>query len=89
MILCSIHCDILCHLPSSFVCKKEGATTDEINRLPKYKFRKIGDVDNVDGEIQESVRGKMTECNTDTPIERVLSQEDAVSYNLWLYDFFL
>ncbi|KAG6663433.1 E3 ubiquitin-protein ligase At1g63170-like [Carya illinoinensis] len=59
------------------VTDQEGATTDEIDRLPKYKFRKIGDVDKVDGEIQESFRGKMTECNTDTPIERVLSQEDA------------
>lgn len=27
----------------------------------------------------------MTECDTDTPTERVLSQEDAVSSNLWLY----
>lgn len=27
----------------------------------------------------------MTECDTDTPTERVLSQEDAVSPNLWLY----
>lgn len=25
----------------------------------------------------------MIECDTDTPIERVLSQEDAVSYTLW------
>ena len=25
----------------------------------------------------------MIECDTETPIERVLSQEDAVSYNLW------
>ena len=25
----------------------------------------------------------MIECDTDTPIERVLSQEDAVSYSLW------
>jgi hypothetical protein len=57
-------------------------TEEEIDRLPKYKFRKIGDVEKVDGETQESFGGMMTECDTDTPTERVLSQEDAVSSNL-------
>lgn len=55
--------------------------------MPKFKFQKIGDVEKVNGETQESFRGMMTECDTDTPIERALSQEDAVSYNLWLNIF--
>ena len=55
--------------------------------MPKYKFRKISDFEKVNGEIQESFGGMMTECDTDTPIERVLSREDAVSYNLrFMYD---
>ncbi|TQD79410.1 hypothetical protein C1H46_035017 [Malus baccata] len=53
-------------------------TKEEIDRLPKYKFRKIPDFDKVNGEIQESFGGVMTECDTTTPTQRVLSPEDAV-----------
>lgn len=60
-------------------CEQEGATKEEIDHLPKYKFRKISDFGKVNGEIQESFGGMMTECDTDTPTEHVLSQEDAVS----------
>ncbi|KAM1103335.1 hypothetical protein ACFX13_012108 [Malus domestica] len=52
-------------------------TREEIDRLPKYKFRKIPDFDKVNGEIQESFGGVMTECDTTTPTEHVLSLEDA------------
>lgn len=89
----SVHCYtpcfhgyLICGIISFYVYKKEGATKEEIDRLPKYKFQRTSDVEKVDGEIQESYGGIMTECDTDTPIERVLSQEDAVSYNIWLYD---
>ncbi|KAB2601297.1 E3 ubiquitin-protein ligase [Pyrus ussuriensis x Pyrus communis] len=59
------------------VTDQEGATKEEIDRLPKYKFRKIPDFDKVNGEIQESFGGVMTECDTTTPTENVLSPEDA------------
>ena len=51
--------------------------------MPKYKFRRVGDFEKVNGEIQESHEGIMTECNTDTPTERILSHEDAVSTLYW------
>lgn len=48
--------------------------------MPKFKYRKISDVEKVNGELQESIGGIMTECDTDRPNERVLPQEDAVSF---------
>lgn len=59
------------------VADPEGATKEDVDRLPKYKFRRIGDFEKVNGEIQESFGGIMTECDTDTPTERVLPLEDA------------
>lgn len=65
---------------SHFISEQEGATKEEIDHLPKYKFRTISDFEKVNGEIQESFGGIMTECDTSTPTEHVLSQEDAVSF---------
>lgn len=65
---------------SCFICDQEGATKEEIDHLPKYKFRKISDFEKVNGEIQDSFGGIMTECDTDAPTEHALSQEDAVSF---------
>ncbi|XP_062155902.1 E3 ubiquitin-protein ligase At4g11680 [Alnus glutinosa] len=81
-VACLVGIAVCCCLPCIItilyvVTDQEGATEEEIDRLPKYKFRKIGDVEKVDGETQESFGGMMTECDTDTPTERVLSQEDA------------
>ena len=59
---------------------QEGATKEDIDRLPKFKFQRTPDVEKVNGEIQESFGGVMIECNSDPPAERVLSQEDAVSF---------
>ena len=59
--------------------KQEGATSEEIDRLPKFKFRREACTEKTDGEIHESCGGVMTECNTDTPSERALTREDAVS----------
>ncbi|GFP93037.1 E3 ubiquitin-protein ligase at1g12760 [Phtheirospermum japonicum] len=55
----------------------EGATKEDIERLPRFKFRKIGDFEKENGEIQESFGGIMTECDTDLPTEHVLPLEDA------------
>ena len=57
---------------------QEGATKEDIERLPKYKFRRFGDSEKQNGEIQESFGGIMTECDTSTPVEHVLPLEDAV-----------
>lgn len=37
-------------------------------------------MEKVNGEVQESFGGIMTECNADRPADRVLSQEEAVSF---------
>lgn len=81
-VACLVGIAVCCCLPCIItilyvVTDQEGATREEIDQLPKYKFRKISDFEKVNGEIQESFGGMMTECDTDTPIERVLSREDA------------
>lgn len=67
-----------------FCVQQEGASKDDIERLPTYKFQRIGDFEKQNGEVQEAFSGTMTECNTDMPTERVLSVEDAVSFLLHL-----
>lgn len=57
---------------------QEGATKDDIERLPKYLFRRIDDFEKQSGEIQGSFGGIMTECDTDSPIEHALPLDDAV-----------
>lgn len=59
------------------VADQEGATKEDVERLTKYKFRRLGKFEKQNGEIQESFGGVMTECDTDTPIEHVLPLEDA------------
>ncbi|GAB2271663.1 hypothetical protein Dimus_006493 [Dionaea muscipula] len=81
-VACLVGIAVCCCLPCIIailytVADQEGATKDDIERLPKYKFRKIGDFEKQNGEIQESFGGIMTECDSDTPIEHVLSLEDA------------
>ncbi|KAH7544920.1 hypothetical protein FEM48_Zijuj01G0037000 [Ziziphus jujuba var. spinosa] len=73
---------VCCFLPCIIailyvVTDQEGATREEIDQVPKFKYRKISDVEKVNGELQESIGGIMTECDTDRPNERVLPQEDA------------
>ncbi|KAF2282562.1 hypothetical protein GH714_043191 [Hevea brasiliensis] len=53
----------------------EGATKEEIDQLPKYKFHKKGDFEKVNGEIQASFGGTMIECEIDMPTEPLLSHE--------------
>ncbi|XVE77072.1 hypothetical protein DITRI_Ditri13aG0032300 [Diplodiscus trichospermus] len=81
-VACLIGLAVCCCLPCIIailyaLTDREGATEEEIDRLPKYKFCRVGDFEKVSGEIQESREGIMTECNTDTPTERILSHEDA------------
>lgn len=61
---------------------QEGATKEEIERLPKYKFNRTGDVEKVNGDLQESTGGMMTKCDTDAPTERFLRSEDSVSFSI-------
>ncbi|KAL7215961.1 hypothetical protein ACSBR1_028000 [Camellia fascicularis] len=58
---------------------KEGATKEDIEQLPKYKFRRIGDFEKQNGEIQESFGGIIRECDTDSAIEHVFSPENATT----------
>ncbi|KAL9228945.1 hypothetical protein vseg_004471 [Gypsophila vaccaria] len=82
VVACVIGIAVCCCLPCIIailyaVADQEGATKDDIEKLPKYKFRRLGEIEKPSGEIQESFGGIMTECDTDTPIERALSAEDA------------
>uniref|UniRef100_A0A2N9I8C9 RING-type E3 ubiquitin transferase n=1 Tax=Fagus sylvatica TaxID=28930 RepID=A0A2N9I8C9_FAGSY len=70
-------------IPSSppFSCsplsKQEGATKEDIEQLSKFKFRRIANNEKLAGDVQGPFGGIMTECGTDSPIEHVLSDEDA------------
>ncbi|KAF7844601.1 E3 ubiquitin-protein ligase [Senna tora] len=82
VVACLLGIAVCCCLPCILaimyaVADQEGATTEEIDQLPKYKFRRIEGLKKVDGDIQEPSRGIMTECESDTPAENVLSLEDA------------
>ncbi|KAJ8573280.1 hypothetical protein K7X08_009791 [Anisodus acutangulus] len=81
-VACLIGIAVCCCLPCIIailyaVADQEGATKEDVERLPKYKFRRLGDFEKQNGEIQESFGGVMTKCDTDTPIEHVLPLEDA------------
>lgn len=58
--------------------EQEGATKEEIDQLPKYKFRMIKESKKED-DIPESSRGIMIECDNDAAAEHVIALEDAVS----------
>ncbi|XP_074273053.1 E3 ubiquitin-protein ligase At1g63170-like [Silene latifolia] len=82
VVACIIGIAVCCCLPCIIailyaVADQEGATKEDIERLTKYKFRRLGEIEKPSGEIQESFGGIMTECDTDTPLEHHLSAEDA------------
>ncbi|KAJ8650182.1 hypothetical protein MRB53_003205 [Persea americana] len=56
--------------------QQEGASDEDIRQLLKYRFRNIIECEKLTGEISGPFGGIMTECDTDTPIEHVLSAED-------------
>lgn len=64
--------------------KQEGASKEDIERLSKFKFRRLVDDDKLTGDAQGSQGGIMTECGSDTPIEHMLSHEDAVHFSFSL-----
>lgn len=60
--------------------KQEGASKEDIDQLAKFKFRRILGNDKLASEAPGPSGGIMTECGTDSPIEHVLSEEDAVPH---------
>ncbi|XP_058084854.1 E3 ubiquitin-protein ligase At4g11680-like [Magnolia sinica] len=79
---CVISIAVCCCLPCIIailyaVADQEGASDEDIRKLPKYKFQRIGNFENLSGEISEPFGGTMTECSSEMPTERVLSAEDA------------
>ncbi|KAI4328741.1 hypothetical protein L6164_021074 [Bauhinia variegata] len=81
-VACLIGIAVCCCLPCIIavlyvVSDQEGATKEEIDRLPKYKFRRVEELEKENNDIQESSRGIITECDSDTPVEHVLPLEDA------------
>ncbi|XP_024992853.1 E3 ubiquitin-protein ligase At1g63170-like [Cynara cardunculus var. scolymus] len=81
-VACVVGIAVCCCLPCIIailyaVADQEGATKDDIERLPKYKFKRIDDFEKENGEIQKGYGGIMVECDTDSPVERALSEEDA------------
>ncbi|WOL05254.1 E3 ubiquitin-protein ligase [Canna indica] len=79
---CIIGIAVCCCLPCIIAIlyavadQQEGASDEDIRQLPKYKFRRIGNSEELSSEAQ-TVGGIMTECGSDPPIEHVLSAEDA------------
>ncbi|CAN4096824.1 unnamed protein product [Withania somnifera] len=81
-VACIIGIAVCCCLPCIIailyaVADQEGATKEDVERLSKYKFKRLGNFEKENGEIQESFGGVMVECETDTPTEHVLPPEDA------------
>ncbi|BBH03315.1 Zinc finger, C3HC4 type RING finger family protein [Prunus dulcis] len=76
---CIIGIAVCCCLPCIIallyaVADQDGASKEDVEQLSKFKFRKVGN-EKVAGDTQGG--GVMTECGTDSPIEHVLSQDDA------------
>ncbi|KAM7256583.1 hypothetical protein ACFE04_012324 [Oxalis oulophora] len=78
---CVIGIAVCCCLPCIIailyaVADQEGASKEDIDQLSKFKFRRVSD-EKLPGDSQGPHGGIMTECGTDSPIEHVLSPEDA------------
>ena len=69
------------YLPFSLL-KQGGASDEDIHQLPKYKFRRISNSEKLGAGAQRPVGGSMIECDTESPIEHVLSAENVVSFLL-------
>ncbi|XP_027352683.1 E3 ubiquitin-protein ligase At1g63170-like [Abrus precatorius] len=79
-VACLIGIAVCCCLPCILailyvVAEQEGATKEEIDQLPKYKFGMIKEFKK--GDIEESSRGIMTECDSENATQRVIALEDA------------
>ncbi|XP_024018955.1 E3 ubiquitin-protein ligase At4g11680 [Morus notabilis] len=84
-VACIVGIAVCCCLPCIIailcaVTDQEGATKEEIDNLPMFKFCAVSNSEKVSGEIQESFRGIMVECNIDSrhsSTKRPLFEEDA------------
>lgn len=80
---CVIGIAVCCCLPCIIailyaVADQEGASEEDINSLPKFKFRRTGSFEKNDGEKSGPSRGVMSFIGiSDAPKERLLSAEDA------------
>lgn len=72
----AVCCCLPCILAILYAVADQGATMEEIDQLPKYKFRMIKE-SKEEGDAQESSRGVMMECDSDTASEHVIALEDA------------
>ncbi|CAF2303101.1 unnamed protein product [Brassica napus] len=59
------------------LAEQEGASDEEIERLPRFKFLTVRNSEKVNGEILETHGGIMTQLGVDSPSERVLSSDEA------------
>ncbi|KAI5428848.1 hypothetical protein KIW84_033735, partial [Lathyrus oleraceus] len=80
---CLIGIAVCCFLPCILAIlyavtdqEQEGATKEEIDLLPKYNFRIIKEFKK-EGDAQESSRGVMMECDSDSASEHIIALEDA------------
>ncbi|KAF1872525.1 hypothetical protein Lal_00016827 [Lupinus albus] len=60
-----------------FLFGLDGASKEDIEQLSKFKFRRLENGEKLAGNTEGSAGGIMTECVVDSPIEHVLSDEDA------------
>ncbi|KAL2321675.1 hypothetical protein Fmac_026054 [Flemingia macrophylla] len=79
---CIIGVAVCCCLPCIIallyaVADQEGASKEDIEQLSKFKFQKTKSNEKLAGNTEGNAGGRMTECNADSPIEHVLSDEDA------------
>lgn len=79
---CVIGIAVCCFLPCIIailyaVADQEGASREDIEQLPKYKFRKTCHVDKQNSETRRCKGGIMIECGTATPTEHVLAPDDS------------
>ncbi|VVB03496.1 unnamed protein product [Arabis nemorensis] len=81
-VACIIGIAVCCFLPCIIavlyaLADREGASDEEIERLPKFKFLTVRNSEKVNGEIRETHGGIMTQLGVDSPTERVLSNDEA------------
>ncbi|KAL0770054.1 hypothetical protein Bca101_035204 [Brassica carinata] len=81
-VACFIGIAVCCCLPCIIavlyaLADREGASDEEIERLPRFKFLTVRNSEKVNGEIRETHGGIMTQLGVDSPSERVLSCEEA------------
>ena len=78
MCLVCLQGQLYCLDAYNYAYMQEGATKEDVEQLSKFTFRKVDDAEKFSADVQEPLGGIMIECSTDSPIERALSQEDAV-----------